>query len=53
VRRAGQLVVGVALIIDGLTGYRTDLAAIVVGLVLVGALSVEGVAALLERRPPR
>jgi hypothetical protein len=50
-RRAGLFVVGVALIIDGLAGWSTDVVAVVVGLVLVGAVSVDAVLALVGGRP--
>ena len=49
-RKATQLLVGVALILDGLAGYYTDTVAVIVGLVLVGAVSIEGAAALIGGR---
>jgi hypothetical protein len=51
-RRAGLVVVGIALILDGLAGWSTDVVAVVAGLILVGAVSVDGVATLMGRQAP-
>lgn len=47
--RAVTFVVGALLIVDGLTGWAVDVVAVVAGLVLIGAVSVDQLAAL--RRP--
>jgi hypothetical protein len=51
-RHGGLVVIGLGLILDGLAGWSTDVVAVVVGLVLIGAVSVDGLAAVLAGRAP-
>jgi hypothetical protein len=50
-RRVALAVIGVALIIDGLAGWSTDVVAVLVGLVLVGAVSIDTLAKVAGRPP--